>query len=39
MLPPDRCVGLGLWRRDGECAGGREGPASQQAVSLSGGGA
>lgn len=39
MLPPDRCAGLGLWRRDGECAGGREGPASQQAVSLAGGGA
>lgn len=38
MLPPDRCAGLGLWRRDGECAGGREGPASQQAVSLAGGG-
>lgn len=39
MLPPGRCAGLGLWRRDGECAGGREGPASQQAVSLAGGGA
>lgn len=39
MLPPDRSAGIGLWRRDGECAGGPEGPASQQAVSLSGGGA
>lgn len=27
---------LGLWPRDGERAGGREGPTSQQEVSLEG---
>lgn len=34
MPPLGSPVGLGLWPRDGERAGGGEGPASQQEVSL-----